>query len=71
MGMASLVGGIEAAKRDFARLRLLRDRLSGNLPPGVSLNELSMGMSNDFEAAIEAGATIVRVGSALVEGIAT
>jgi uncharacterized pyridoxal phosphate-containing UPF0001 family protein len=34
------------------------------------LNELSMGMSGDFEAAIEEGATIVRVGSALFEGIA-
>ncbi len=37
--------------------------------PGVSLDELSMGMSGDFEVAIEEGATIVRVGSALFEGI--
>ena len=70
MGMASLVGGADAAKRDFAKLLKLRDRLTMNLPPGVSLAELSMGMSGDFEVAIEAGATIVRVGSALVEGIA-
>ena len=69
MGMASLVGGSETAGRDFDRLRELRDRLSKNLPPGASLGELSMGMSGDFEVAIESGATIVRVGSALFEGL--
>ena len=37
--------------------------------PGLPLNELSMGMSNDFETAIEEGATLVRVGSALFEGV--
>ena len=68
MGMASLEGGPDAARRDFARLRQLRDRLAGQLPPGVSLAELSMGMSGDYEVAIEEGATIVRVGSALFEG---
>ena len=36
---------------------------------GLPLDELSMGMSNDFEAAIEEGATLVRVGSALFEGV--
>ena len=36
---------------------------------GLSLDELSMGMSNDFETAIEEGATLVRVGSALFEGV--
>jgi uncharacterized pyridoxal phosphate-containing UPF0001 family protein len=70
MGMASLVGGTDAAKRDFHRLGQLRERLAKNLPPGASLAELSMGMSGDFEVAIEAGATIVRVGTALVEGFA-
>jgi uncharacterized pyridoxal phosphate-containing UPF0001 family protein len=40
-----------------------------NALPGVTLQELSMGMSNDFEAAIAEGATIVRVGSALFEGV--
>lgn len=69
MGMASLEGGIDAARRDFERLRALRDRLAGNLPPNASLRELSMGMSADFEAAIERGATIVRIGSALFEGV--
>lgn len=69
MGMASLTGGLSAAARDFASLRELRDSLSPNLPPGVSLAELSMGMSDDFEVAIAEGATIIRIGSALVEGI--
>ncbi len=69
MGMASLEGGDEAAKRDFDRLRLLRDRLAQNIPAQVSLAELSMGMSGDYEIAIAHGATIVRVGSALFEGV--
>jgi pyridoxal phosphate enzyme (YggS family) len=69
MGMASLVGGLTTARRDFAHLRQLRDRLAADGPPRVSLTELSMGMSGDFEVAIEEGATIVRVGSALFEGI--
>jgi pyridoxal phosphate enzyme (YggS family) len=71
MGMASLTGGITAAQRDFSRLRELRDRLATNAPAGVSLRELSMGMSDDFEVAIEEGATIVRIGSALFEGLDT
>lgn len=69
MGMAGLESDTDAARREFASLRELRDRLRGKCPPGVTLDELSMGMSGDFEAAIEEGATIVRVGSALFEGV--
>jgi hypothetical protein len=69
MCMASLEGGPDAARRDFAALRQLRDRLRCRCPPGVALDELSMGMSGDFETAIEEGATIVRVGSALFEAV--
>ena len=69
MGMASGTGGESAAKRDFSRLRTLGEQLSRNLPAGVALDELSMGMSGDYELAVEAGATIVRVGSALFEGL--
>jgi pyridoxal phosphate enzyme (YggS family) len=69
MGMAGLEGGLETARRDFAALRALRDRLRPRCPAGVTLDELSMGMSGDFEVAIEEGATIVRVGSALFEGV--
>jgi len=50
------------ARPYFAALRELRDRLAAEHP---GLKELSMGMSGDFEAAIEEGATIVRVGSAI------
>jgi len=70
MTMASLTGGKDVARQNFADLRELRDRLAPNCPEDVSLRELSMGMSGDFEIAIEEGATIVRVGSALFDGVA-
>jgi pyridoxal phosphate enzyme (YggS family) len=70
MTMAALDGGNERARRDFAALRKLRDSLQADRPPQIDLAELSMGMSGDFIEAIEEGATIVRVGSALFEGIA-
>jgi pyridoxal phosphate enzyme (YggS family) len=54
----------EASREEFARLRSLRDRLFGT-DGGEALRELSMGMSQDFEVAIEEGATIIRVGTAL------
>ena len=69
MGMASLEGGLDVARREFAALRNLRDRLRSNCPPGITHDELSMGMSGDFEPAIEEGTTIVRIGSALFEGL--
>jgi pyridoxal phosphate enzyme (YggS family) len=68
MCMAGLEGGLERARRDFAALRELRDRLKPNCPDRVSLDELSMGMSGDFQVAIPEGATIVRIGSALFGG---
>jgi pyridoxal phosphate enzyme (YggS family) len=67
MCMAGLEGDLDAARRDFASLRELRDRLRAGCPPEATLDELSMGMSGDFEVAIEEGATIVRVGSAMFE----
>lgn len=69
MAMASLTGGVEVARRNFAELRELRERVSPSAPPNVVLKELSMGMSEDFEVAIEEGATMVRVGSALFAGV--
>jgi uncharacterized pyridoxal phosphate-containing UPF0001 family protein len=69
MAMASRVGGLDQARRDFAALRQLRNALRQRFPVGISLAELSMGMSDDFEVAIEEGATIVRIGSALLEGV--
>lgn len=69
MTMAPLTGGLAAARQTFAGLRALRDRLQSLCPPQVRLTELSMGMSGDLEVAIEEGATLVRVGSALLEGV--
>lgn len=53
----------DAARPGFARLRTLRDELVSRL--GQPLPELSMGMSGDYEVAVEEGATMVRVGTAL------
>ena len=66
MGMASRAGGLDQARQDFAALRQLRDELVERFPEGPALPELSMGMSGDYEVAIEEGATIIRVGSASV-----
>jgi uncharacterized pyridoxal phosphate-containing UPF0001 family protein len=52
----------EMARPYFRRLRELRDEAERN---GFILPELSMGMSNDFEIAIEEGATLVRIGTAI------
>lgn len=67
MTMAAREGGAEVARRNFATLRELRDEQAA--AAGVSLPELSMGMSGDFEAAIAEGSTLVRIGSALWEGV--
>jgi hypothetical protein len=53
----------ERARHHFAALREMRDRLAA--ASGLALSELSMGMTGDFEVAIEEGATIVRVGRAI------
>ena len=54
----------EASRPAFARLRELRERLATD-PGGTCLRELSMGMSADFEIAVEEGATLVRIGTAI------
>ena len=69
MGMASLEGGVDAARRDIIKLRELRDQCANRAAANLVLAELSMGMSDDYEIAIEEGATIVRVGSALFQGL--
>jgi hypothetical protein len=69
MAMAGREGSPGDARRDFARLRELRDRLQSAWAGRFELKELSMGMSGDYEIAIEEGATFVRVGSALFEGV--
>lgn len=64
MTMAPLEEEAEAARPVFRRLRLLLDDLRSRFPQG-DWRHLSMGMTNDFEVAIEEGATIVRVGTAI------
>ena len=55
----------EDARPYFIALRELRDKIEGENIPGVQMKELSMGMTGDFEVAIEEGATIIRVGRAI------
>ena len=55
----------EDSRAAFARLRGLRDAEAARSRPGVALDELSMGMTDDFEVAVEEGATQVRVGRAI------
>ncbi len=55
----------DEARSYFRRLRELAREIDARKIPNVSMRELSMGMSHDFEAAIEEGATIVRVGTAI------
>lgn len=71
MTMAAYDPNPENARPAFARLRELRDELQGRsgTNAAVQLEHLSMGMTGDFEVAIEEGATLVRIGSALWEGL--
>lgn len=55
----------EKVRPYFAALRELRDQMKKQSLPNVSLEELSMGMTGDFEVAIEEGATLVRIGTAI------
>jgi uncharacterized pyridoxal phosphate-containing UPF0001 family protein len=66
MTMAAETADPEVARPVFAELRRLRDQWRNTFP---RLTELSMGMTNDFEIAIEEGSTLVRIGSALFEGL--
>jgi pyridoxal phosphate enzyme (YggS family) len=69
MAMAALESNVEECRKVFAELRQLLDDCRGRFPPPHDLNHLSMGMTNDFEAAIEEGATHVRLGTVLFEGL--
>ncbi len=65
MTLAAYVTPAERARPMFALLRQLRDQLESAFPEFAPFPELSMGMSNDFEIAIEEGATMIRIGTAL------
>jgi len=64
MTMAPIVSDPEEARPVFAALRELRERLAARFPD-IRWEHLSMGMTDDFEVAIEEGATIVRIGRAI------
>ncbi len=68
MGMAAYESEKEKCRAAFVLLRQTRNKLQESL--GQPLPQLSMGMSNDFEIAIEEGATLIRLGSILWEGLA-
>lgn len=68
MTMAPFVSDPEEARPVFRGLRELRDRLAPLFAPRFDITHLSMGMSNDYEVAVEEGATLVRLGSTLFSG---
>ena len=68
MTVPPFVQHAEQSRPHFRRLRELAVHLTRQDIPGVSLNELSMGMSNDYAVAIEEGATLIRVGTAIFGG---
>ncbi len=71
MTMAAYSENPEDARPIFSRLRELRDELRSrsSAPAAARFQHLSMGMTGDFEVAIEEGATLVRIGSAIWEGL--
>jgi uncharacterized pyridoxal phosphate-containing UPF0001 family protein len=70
MTMAALESDTQRSRKTFAELRQLRDRCRPDFPPLHDLCHLSMGMTNDFDVAIEEGATLIRLGTVLFEGLA-
>lgn len=65
MGMASLTADRGMIRNQFQMLRRLRDGHRSHESKNIMLDELSMGMSGDFDIAIEEGATMIRIGSAI------
>lgn len=65
MTMPPFFDAPDMARPYFASLRHLRDEIENEKIPDVSMKELSMGMTGDFEVAIEEGATLVRIGTAI------
>lgn len=65
MCVAPEMESMEAVRPYFAHMRQLKDEIAALNLPGVEMKELSMGMTGDFPVAIEEGATIIRVGTAI------
>ena len=64
MTMAPFTDDTKLIRKSFITLRLLAEKIQKDFP-AFNLSELSMGMSGDFEIAIEEGSTLVRVGTAI------
>ena len=71
MTMAAITDDAESVRPCFKKLRLLRDNLRKHMSDKDKdgFKHLSMGMTQDFEVAIEEGADFLRIGSALFEGL--
>ena len=65
MTMPPFFDAPEKARPYFAALRRLKDRICLGNMPSITMEELSMGMTGDFRVAIEEGATLVRIGTAI------
>lgn len=68
MGMASHTDDMSVVRADFQRISAFMDYLKGLFPERPEFRELSIGMSGDWQIALECGATIVRIGSAIFGG---
>lgn len=69
MGMATFTENREQVKQEFRRLKQFFEKMKTSpLPVNVSMRELSMGMSGDYEMAVEEGSTLIRVGTAIFGG---
>jgi hypothetical protein len=66
MGMATFTDNKEQVRNEFQSLKKLFDRIRNmDLPSHIEMKELSMGMSQDFQIAMEEGSTLVRIGTAI------
>jgi hypothetical protein len=66
MGMATFTNNLDEIRIEFRNLKNLFDRIkTTNLPQNINMQELSMGMTNDYTVAIEEGSTMIRIGTAI------
>src|SRR5258706_9352819 len=69
MGMATFTDNKEQVSKEFKSLKNLFDKIKAmNLPSNIEIKDLSMGMSQDYEIAVEEGSTLVRIGTAIFGG---
>ncbi len=69
MTMGKFTASADENRSAFALLRSISETITNKKFPGITMQYLSMGMTNDFEIAIEEGANIVRIGRAIFEGV--